>query len=169
MTKDEIKSLIEHYEFKYNIPMGFLEAVISIESNFKVNALGAAQEIGLAQLLPGGAIAEWEKHYAPLDYWRPDHNLNVAAWYLGERIPKYLKHYNHDDTIKNRVICYNAGIGNLNKGVFPQTTRNYLAKVENYMKQFGKAGAVSVVSGAPAWVPGVIAALGAIGYIVTRK
>jgi soluble lytic murein transglycosylase-like protein len=136
MQKAEILRLIAEKEKEFNLPSGLLDAVVKIESNYNVDALGAAKEIGLAQLLPkGGAIDEWESHKGKglWDYWNPEMNLHVAAWYLGVRIPQYLKAYGVQDSIEHRIWAYNAGIGNLLKGNKPQITANYIKKVNEHL------------------------------------
>ena len=130
---EQIKSLIRSFEIDYNIPAGLLEAVISKESNFDPGAVGAIGEIGLAQLRPGGAIADYEMYFpAEPDYFEPEVNLKVAAWYLGEKIPDYLSHFGLPDTIKNRIVAYNAGIGRAVDGVVPEITRKYIRYVKDY-------------------------------------
>ena len=57
----------------------------------------------------------------------------VAEWYLNKRIPRYLKYYGIEDTLENRLISYNFGVGNLRKyrdGAIelPKETSDYLIK-----------------------------------------
>lgn len=58
----------------------------------------------------------------------------IAFWYLNKRIPQLLKHYKLPDTLENRLICYNAGIGNLIKGIKPRETINYIIKYKRLAK-----------------------------------
>ena len=62
------------------------------------------------------------------DLWSPALNFKIADWYLNQRIPQMLKHYKLANTVKNRIWCYNAGIGNVVKGRMPMITKNYLKK-----------------------------------------
>jgi len=58
----------------------------------------------------------------------------VANWYMNERIPQLLKHYGFSDTIDNRLIAYNYGIGNMrdkNHLPLPEETRSYIIKYNN--------------------------------------
>ena len=59
---------------------------------------------------------------------KPVEARKVAEWYLSIRIPQMLRYYGLNDTLENRLICNNAGIGNLVKGIIPKETRNYILK-----------------------------------------
>ena len=51
----------------------------------------------------------------------------TADWYIYTAIPKYLQYYNIKDTVDNRLIAYNAGIGTLASGrKIPALTRAYV-------------------------------------------
>jgi soluble lytic murein transglycosylase-like protein len=71
-----------------------------------------------------------KSRYTPDDLWRTDINAKIASWYLSVRIPAMLKYYGLADTVKNRIWAYNAGIGNVKKGIMPAETRAYIAKYE---------------------------------------
>ncbi|MFW6311629.1 MAG: transglycosylase SLT domain-containing protein [Nanoarchaeota archaeon] len=76
-------------------------------------------------------------HYHTIQYtkdqlFNPEINYKVADWYINKRIPQLLEYYNLPDTVKNRLIAYNAGITKvkaymLNKKI-PQETKNYIKK-----------------------------------------
>lgn len=71
--------------------------------------------------------------YNPTDLYNPETCRTVADWYINVKIPKYLKHFEIEDTIRNRIICYNYGIGNCvkmikNNGILPFITQDYLRK-----------------------------------------
>lgn len=52
---------------------------------------------------------------------------HVCDWYVNTAIPKYLYYYHIPDTIDNRLIAYNAGIGFLASGKrIPASTRAYV-------------------------------------------
>lgn len=63
----------------------------------------------------------------------------VADWYLNVRIPQLLKHFKLDDTIENRLICYNAGIGYVLSGKLPKETQNYILRYKQ-LKEKEKYG-----------------------------
>ena len=53
----------------------------------------------------------------------------VADWYLNKRIPQMLNYFKIPDTLENRIISYNAGIGTLtNEKKIPKTTSDYIKK-----------------------------------------
>ena len=134
MDRSQIINLIARFEREYNIENGFLEAVVSKESSFNPSALGAAHEIGLSQLLPSGALADFEQFHEPLsDYWDIENNLTVAAWYIGKRIPQMLRHFKHPVTRSNIIIAYNWGIGRVGRFPLPAITSAYIEYVNAYM------------------------------------
>lgn len=52
---------------------------------------------------------------------------HVCDWYVNTAIPKYLYYYNIADTIDNRLIAYNMGVGALAQGrKVPALTRAYV-------------------------------------------
>lgn len=55
-------------------------------------------------------------------------NYTIANWYMNKRIPQLLRHYNQADTVENRLIAYNCGIGCVLKGKLPKETRDYIKK-----------------------------------------
>ena len=138
MTNEEIDQYADEQNKKYNLPEGLIKAVIQIESNYDINALkqesNGRYSIGLMQILRGGAIDVYErlKRVTKDDnfYYEPKNNIDVGSWYLGERIPYLLNHYKHQKTLDNLIICYNAGIGNLNKGHTPISTKEYISKIK---------------------------------------
>lgn len=52
----------------------------------------------------------------------------VAEWYFNKRIPQMLKHFGKEDTVRNRLIAYNAGIKAVIDGRVPPVTKQYLKK-----------------------------------------
>jgi len=58
----------------------------------------------------------------------PKTSIDIANWYLNARIPQFLRNKGIVDTIDNRLWAYNAGIGNVVKGIMPQETVDYIRK-----------------------------------------
>jgi len=51
----------------------------------------------------------------------------VASWYFDTAIPAYLAYYRIADTVENRIIAWNAGIGAMAEGRrVPATTQAYI-------------------------------------------
>lgn len=120
-----------------------MDIIIRIESNGNPNAIGRAGEHGLCQIIPGtwdeciermGVDWSW-KEYS----FDPIKNRAVGTYYMNTRIPQMLRYYDIPDTIDNRIIAYNAGIGNLIRihrevNSIPYTTCDYLAKYRQFSK-----------------------------------
>ena len=137
-----------------------MDIIAIIESNNNPNAYNKKSgAIGLYQITPI-VYEDWKNHnyiyefegktedgkkviihfrpdYFSLRYlFVPEFNKEVADWYMQKRIPQLLRYYKIPDTITNRLIAYNWGIGNLKKWYFsknpkftlPQETHDYLIK-----------------------------------------
>lgn len=89
--------------------------------------------IGLFQITPI-VLKEWnnfhpKEQFTRSDLWNPAINHVIADWYMNKRIPQMFKHYGIEDSVRNRIVAYNAGISYLVKGKpIPQITKNYLKK-----------------------------------------
>ena len=96
---------------RHSLPPELVRAVVFQESRFDPRARGAKGEIGLMQLLPSGAVAEWSrvcKKKAPTEdqLFDPALNLEIGCWYLGRALRRW-KDYN--DRVELALIQYNAG------------------------------------------------------------
>lgn len=96
---------------KYNIDGRLIKAVIYQESRFDSHVRGAHGEIGLMQIMPDGAVADWTRHYK-LDrlsegvLFNPEVNIEIGAWYLAQALRRWEK-YKYS---KELALCqYNAG------------------------------------------------------------
>jgi len=69
------------------------------------------------------------------DMWDSGKNKTVGEWYLADRIPKMLKAYKLPVTTENILWAYNAGIGNVVKGIKPKETVAYIDKVMGRVKE----------------------------------
>ena len=122
--------------------------IIMLESSGNPNAVSKAGCIGLMQINPKGALAEWNEYISvEVSYWRgstpfyschnvgdlfnPSINVKIGTWYL-----KRLKnHYIPKDkySIELLLACYNAGPTRMRKLNWdwkkaPQETINYIRK-----------------------------------------
>ena len=96
---------------RHAIPQNLVKALIRRESRFKANAVGRHGEIGLMQLLPSGAVAEWarvNKTVIPSDreVFDVKLNLEIGCWYLARCLRKW-KRYKHG--MELALAQYNAG------------------------------------------------------------
>jgi len=112
-----------------------INKIIQIESSgnpLAVSFLGAKYGRGLAQVSES-ALADYNRVYshtiAPESLFNPEVNVRVAKGYI-EIIKGYLKHYGLPVNTKNILWAYNAGIGNVVKGIIPDETKEYLRKYE---------------------------------------
>lgn len=63
-------------------------------------------------------------------------NREIAGWYLYQEIPRLLKAYGFRRSIRNKIVCYNAGIGYLvHKKPLPQITQDYIKKYNRLCKR----------------------------------
>ena len=123
-----------------------IQAIISIESSGNPHAYNAKSgAIGLMQITEicldeFNAFAFADNIYGLGDLYNPPVNIMIGTWYINERIPQMLKHYRIEDTIENRLISYNFGIGNLRKYLkgevkLPKETRNYIKKYRRLINE----------------------------------
>ena len=123
-----------------------IQAIISIESSGNPHAYNAKSgAIGLMQITEicldeFNAFAFADNIYGLGDLYNPPVNIMIGTWYINERIPQMLKHYRIEDTVENRLISYNFGIGNLRKYLkgevkLPKETRNYIKKYRRLINE----------------------------------
>ena len=86
---------------------------------------------------PDGHWAERRRNgddYKWADLYNPEINIIIGTWYLKRIWFHYLPHYKIPQTIENLLWVYNAGIGNLVKGIMPKETKNYIKKYKELAK-----------------------------------
>lgn len=99
----EFRPLVLKVAAHYDLDPRLLAAMIKYESNWNANAIGAAHDSGLMQIIP--STAEWIarklglKDYDVLD---PETNLMMGAWYLKTLLKQ------HGD-LEAALIEYNGG------------------------------------------------------------
>lgn len=115
-----------------------LRKLYTIESSNIADAHNKATDArGLGQITPI-ALKEYntfnpQQAYKPDDLFQVEPNDNVSNWYINQRIPQMLGALGIADTVDNRLIAYNAGVGVLAKvvagkrGLKPETV-DYLRK-----------------------------------------
>ena len=88
-----------------------LKAVIWQESKFAASTIGSKGEIGLMQIMPKFAVADWAKYYSRRPPSKgaladPELNIEIGSWYLGRALRRW-KSYTDCETL---ALCeYNAG------------------------------------------------------------
>ena len=115
--------------------------IIQIESSGNPDAYNPiSKAIGLCQIT-SVCLLEWNNYhpngqYDELDLYNGEINTLIGNWYVNIRIPSMLKYYRIPDTINNRIIAYNFGIGHLRNWyragadyeLLPKETKNYIVK-----------------------------------------
>ena len=108
---------------RHALPQDLVKALIRRESHFNPNAVGSHGEIGLMQLMPSGAVAEWarvKKTVVPSDreVFDVKLNLEIGCWYLARCIKKW-KSYKYRCQYYARHRKYNLNIQSLQQAICP--------------------------------------------------
>lgn len=139
----QYSEIIEQKAQKYNIDANLIRAVIFQESKFDSQAVGKAGEIGLMQLVPAAAVADWARVHAKeppnsTELFDPALNIEIGSWYLSLGLNKYK---DHKESIILALCAYNAGDSRANKwridnpdesvleNIPIDSTKNYVDKV----------------------------------------
>lgn len=122
------------------LPRGCEGAEIDMHKIKMIESSGCKQKFGQFEEARGCyqitpvALAEWNQ-YHPKDRHTLTQMLDdrlcfkVANWYMNKRIPQMLRYFKIADTVRNRIIAYNAGIDTLVKNKpLPKITVSYLKK-----------------------------------------
>jgi soluble lytic murein transglycosylase-like protein len=118
---NDVRALARAAARRHGVDPALVLAVISVESNFRTDAVSHKGAQGLMQLMPGTARELGVKD--PLD---PAANLDGGTRYLNALLRQY------DGDLKRALAAYNAGAGAVNRhgGVPPyRETRQYVQKV----------------------------------------
>lgn len=120
-----------------------MEAIKQIESGGNVKAYNVTSEaVGWFQITPICLLdfnVENKQHYRTLDLFSPQVNSRVATWYMDERIPELLKARGIADSVENRLIGFNCGVGCVGKPL-PSETANYLRKYKSLARENAATG-----------------------------
>ena len=124
-----LDKLIAKHAKANGVPLNLARAVVRVESNYNVNARGAAGEVGLMQILPRTARGIGYKGSMKKLH-DPDTNLSYGMKYLGEAYKR------GGGTTCGAILKYNAG--HYAKRMNPRSAA-YCRKVKGILKT-GKAG-----------------------------
>lgn len=115
--------------------------VIQIESSGNPYAVSKDGCIGLMQI-SRAVYEEYTSHNKTFDMsnadyilFNPGWNKEIGTWYLKQIWEHYLPYYKIPRTIDNLLWAYNAGIGNVAKGIKPKETQNYIKKYHKLAKE----------------------------------
>jgi hypothetical protein len=140
MKEKQIKAIIAKKARKYGLAPVLLEAVAmqefvklygwTTEGINRVHADGTS--FGMFGLRESTSVAEYTDRKGSPETNTLEGQAEVAAWYLGKRIPQMLEHYKLEKTISNVITAYNAGISRAISGEIPTITQGYIEFVESY-------------------------------------
>jgi soluble lytic murein transglycosylase-like protein len=133
----EIRSMIQQTAQQYGVDPNLALAVAQRESSLNPYAQGPAGELGLFQLTPAAA------QDVGVDRTTIQGNITGGVLYLRRMLDQF-----GDEA--TALAAYNAGPGNVSRGVIPASTRQYVADIEAL--KAGYAG-YPVVAEAPAAEP----------------
>ena len=137
LYREEIRQAAE----RHGVDPELVRSLIWHESRFRANAVGRQGEIGLMQLLPKGAVAEYARiHKVPpmsrRELFKIHNNLEVGCWYLGVAMRRWRS---HDQPIERALTHYNAGErrakewcrkpGRWQRDPIPAALRNYVDRI----------------------------------------
>ena len=129
-----------------------MRALVYQESRFDPSRRGSRGEIGLMQVLPGGAAAEWARvkkcpRPAESDLFRVDVNLDIGCWYLARALKRWSDYRCRLDLA---LADYNAGISRArewappakNGEVLPRvkiaSTRKYISEITRRYRSYAR-------------------------------
>ena len=96
---------------RHGVDPRLVRAVIFQESRFVRDAVGRQGEVGLMQVLPKGAVADWARenkkpHPSHAELIQVEQNLEIGIWYLAKALKRW---EGCKDQIPLALIQYNAG------------------------------------------------------------
>lgn len=110
-----------------------LPGVQHYESGGKRYAISPKGAIGLYQIMPGTAQ---DYGYSREDMFDPTKNRDVATKYLSKLLSKY------NGNAYMALAAYNTGERNVDRGILPPETTDYVHNVLNYVQGFGRGKTV---------------------------
>lgn len=124
------------FAFAETVNMNIIAEIESSGNTFAYNETSEAR--GLYQITPI-CLKEYNNYhknemFKPCDMFDPSRSFIVANWYINKRIPQMLRYYNIEDTIRNRLIAYHDGIGNLQK--YLKGERKLGKEMQNYLQKY---------------------------------
>ena len=135
---------------RHGVDPELVRALIFQESRFDPLARGGAGEIGLMQVLPKGAAAEWarvSKQPRPTtrELFDVKTNLNIGCWYLARALRRWRE---YDAKVELALAQYNAGENRAKGWVPPRkdgtvvervtvpSTRRYITRIMRRYRKY---------------------------------
>ena len=137
---------------RHGLDPALVRSLVFQESSFKAHKRGSKGEIGLMQVLPSGAAAEWariKKRRRPSasELFGVELNLEIGCWYLARSMKRW-KEYRHGTELA--LAEYNAGPSQARKWapkdkngeVIPlikiASTKKYVTEIMNRYRSYSK-------------------------------
>lgn len=135
----QYSSYINQAASKYGVDPNLIAAIIQNESNFNQGAISSAGAIGLMQLMPSTAKGLGVN---PNDAYQ---NIMGGTKYISQLISQF------GGDLTKAIESYNAGAGNIQKGIIPAQTQEYVKNVlASYNSYSGGRAPSSGTSGSTA-------------------
>ena len=132
---EQLQEWFIKYSIMYDCPLAFAYATADVETDFTMETVGAAGEVGIMQIYPGksGRYFEEYERQIGLDPASEEGNIACGCWLLGN----YLQTYGD---IERAAMAYNMGVsGAMNlwdSGVY---STKYSRKVKAAYEKWSKA------------------------------
>ena len=135
---------------RYDLDPQLVRAVVFQESRFDPYARGGKGEVGLMQVLPRGAVADWAEYHKKerpgiSELMSPELNLEIGCWYLSRAKKRWQKYRCSDEL----ALCqYNAGErraknwcpqnpdGEVISRITISSTRNYVREIMRRYRRY---------------------------------
>lgn len=119
MTTADVQNQIRSSAAKYGVDPSLALAVAKVESGFQPSVVSSAGAIGTMQLMPGTAAS------LGVDPNDPTQNIDGGVKLLSQLLNQY------GGDVTKALWAYNAGPGNVAKGIKPAETQAYIPAVLN--------------------------------------
>ncbi len=122
----DFSSFIEQASRTYGVDKDLIRSVIRAESGFDPQATSPKGAMGLMQLMPDTA-----RDLGVRNAYDPEQNIMAGTRYLKSLLDRY------DGDVPRALAAYNWGMGNVerNPEKLPQETRDYIARITQYLRQ----------------------------------
>lgn len=144
MTQTQIQSQIVATAQRYGVDPNLALAVAWQESRFNPSAISPSGALGVMQLMPSTAVGLGVAD--PLD---PSQNIDGGVRLLADLTGRY------GGDLTKVLWAYNAGPGNVAKGIKPAETQAYIPSVLAKMQYYSGGGAGSGSGGTDPTLPPV--------------
>lgn len=122
-----LEAIVNRASRRYGVEASLIKAVIKAESNFNTHAVSHAGAQGLMQLMPATA-----RGLGVRDSFDAEENVMAGTRFLKDMLNRY------GGNVDVALAAYNWGPGNVDRrgDSLPRETREYLAKVKRYYRDY---------------------------------